>query len=45
MIALKYCTVPFRPGVHDFGKIALREGRKFLFRFMVNFTVFFGRDT
>jgi hypothetical protein len=39
-------TVPFRPGVHNFGKFALREGRKIIFRFMVNFIPvhFFDRD-
>ena len=39
-------TVPFRPGVHDFRKFALREGQKFNFQFMVNFKPvrFFGRD-
>jgi hypothetical protein len=40
-------TVPFRPGVQDFGNFSLREGRKFLFRFMAIFktVLFFGCDT
>jgi hypothetical protein len=40
------CTVPFWPSVHDFGKFALWEGWKILFRFMVNFkpVCFFGHD-
>jgi len=30
-------TVPFWPGVHDFGNFALQEGQKILFQFMVIF--------